>query len=141
MSDAKKVEPIVPGVSPLVQKEQLCDEFEEAFQAGSKPQIEAFLARAADSCHDKLLESLLEIELDNRSKSGESLCLEQYRNRFPADADRVEAIFRRVVKGRRLGDYELQEELGRGGMGVVYKARQVNLNQTVAIESAARAVS
>lgn len=69
---------------------------------------------------------------------------------FFADASKLEAMAKSLKtasfgggagetspslgKIRYFGDYELLEEIARGGMGVVYRAKQVSFNRVVALK-------
>lgn len=130
----------------------VCDSFEQALRKKEPVRLEDFLAKVKIVHRERLFRELLEIELSIRQETvlkGEPLPNEdgadgsglfvadpetEFRQRFPEYASIVRSVVRRVIKPKQLGDYDLLEELGHGGMGVVYRAIQKYLNQEVAIK-------
>jgi len=53
----------------------------------------------------------------------------------PDESDFEDAAIKDNLIGRKIGSFEIVEMIGRGGMGVVYLARDTKLDRNVAVKS------
>ena len=105
--------------------DDLLDEFGHEFRAGKNPDIDAYLQRCPGREDElrELLETIMMMEnLGQQDHAARGK--EQRQARFQYLRQTIEEI----------GDYQIVREVGRGGMGLVYEARQKSLDRQVAIK-------
>jgi eukaryotic-like serine/threonine-protein kinase len=114
--------------------DEVIAEYLEAEAAGHQPDRAALLAR-----HPDLADELRSFFADHDRMRALAEPLRPLAPAPPGEAptlslDNGSPGPGRIGTVRYFGDYELLEEIARGGMGVVYKARQFSLNRVVALK-------
>ncbi|HYV37739.1 MAG TPA: serine/threonine-protein kinase, partial [Gemmataceae bacterium] len=125
-----------PSLSLSAEREvdAVCMRFEAAWRVGQRPCIEDYLGDMPEPVRSALLKALLELDLDYRGKKGERPMPEEYRCRFPGHEAVVVGLRFSLNRLPQVPGHEVREEVGRGGMGVVYKAWQSKASRMVALK-------
>src|SRR5262245_28198384 len=105
-------------------------EYLEAIERGAPPDLETFLARHADAgpALREFLADYHAIERFSPRLAPATAASANTTGRIPAGK------YPRLELPRVFGNFELLEEIARGGMGIVYKARQTTPDRIVALK-------
>src|SRR5438067_7134694 len=83
-------------ISDLRRVVSACEQLEAAWKEGRRFRIESFLENIGSSGRPWVLRELLALEVELRLERGERPTPREYLDRFPRDAQAVEAAFRTI---------------------------------------------
>ena len=151
-------------IDALSSIDDICVEFESVWMKGDRPRVADFLSRAKAEEKSAVLSELLLLDIDYRTKQGETPRATDYLLEMPAHRDVVEQAFAALAvkvdvgrdtavdQSRRvmatlggsavdelkvsdyLGRFRIVEKLNSGGFGTVYKGYDPELQRHVAIK-------
>lgn len=155
-------EKTVVNLSVETQIDAICDEYEHQLKAAQHPNLATFIGRITieDSYRLQLAKELIAIDRDYRRANGETVTPDDYslgkeysaivKELFAAENSKIhsDAIdpLATIAMGTAsntfeigdrvpyFGDYELIDEIARGGMGIVYRAKQISLKRVLALK-------
>lgn len=144
-------------VNVFEQIDSLCRDFRRHLTQGERLSIEGCLESIDDAARETLFRNLLHLDIVYRRRARERFSSSDYIRRFPQYKKAVrEAFFESTMMSldwstsdpnkdtapqfeapaaQRLGNYQLLEEIGRGGFGVVYRAKHMQREDFVALKT------
>jgi predicted Ser/Thr protein kinase len=137
------------GLHAMALAELVHVDFERRWKRGMPHRVAEYLREYPEIRDSATFSDLLQKEFDFRKRAGQKPDVAEYRRLDPSFTPRVadtkesaeETIPLRGVAGRtgpalpdRIGKYEIRQQLGSGGFGVVYLGYDPDLEQEVAIK-------
>jgi serine/threonine protein kinase len=124
----------LPESDRIWRRDSIVMSFEEAWRRGENPQVDAYVPKdTPQSFQDEVRSSLVKAAAELRgedagAKAGVATAA------YPPPANAASAVPLTLKPPFDVDDYHIEEEIGGGGMGVVYRAVQAHLEQPVAFK-------